>query len=335
MFHLPQSGAWLPLVFALACSGTESSSPPAQPSIEPTGWIYFQDGFNSDDPIRRVDVATGVIETLVPPPPLLPTKRFPLWPHMVSSQTGEIAASAPVGGAFPATMIWNHATGGVIFHRDPSVTVDNFHRWSPDGRTVAFLRRAVTLSDGRSRVIRLDPATGRQDTVHTTPVGRSIKWFSWIGNDSLLLDIVEAGSSPELYDALRLADGVAAPFPGVPSLGLGLPPMVSADQRWIAFTLPLDSVVAPADTTVQFRRRMLRDRVSGTEIQLQLDELFSFDVNLTYEFSPDSRFLATCPNDRLMVIRRLPSTEEVKRLDGVFCWAVSWSWGPEGPPPGR
>lgn len=334
MARLSRSSALLLLGFALACSGTESTAPPLQAIVEPAGWIYFQDGQNEDDPIRRIDVATGAIETLVSPPPLLSPKRFPLWPHMVSSQTGEIAASAPAGGSFPATMIWNHLTDDVVFHRDPSVTVDNFHRWSPDGRTVAFLRRSAEINDGRSRVIRLDPSTGRQDTLHVTPVGRSVKWFSWLGNDTLLLDIVESGRPSEFYDALQLSNGVAAPFREVPSLGLGLPPTFSADRRWIAFTLPLDSAVAPADSIVHFRRRMLGDRVSRTAIQLKLDELFSFEGNLTFEFSPDSRFLITCPNNRLMVIRRLPSAEEVKRLEGVFCWAVSWSWGPEGPPSG-
>jgi hypothetical protein len=166
-------------------------------------------------------------------------------------------------------------------------------------------------------------------------VGRSIQWFSWLGNDSLLLAVVESGRELEWYDALRLADGASAPFFEVPDPPGGRPPSVSADRRWIAFEVPLDSVVTPADTTVKFLRRMLRDRVSGTEIQLQLDELFSFEGNLTYEFSPDSRFLVTCPNNSVMVIRRLPSAEEVKRLEGVFCQAVVWSWGPEGPPPGR
>ncbi|MDX2208376.1 MAG: hypothetical protein SFU57_12115 [Gemmatimonadales bacterium] len=333
MFHLPRSWAWFPLVLALACAGTESSQPPVVSIIEPTGWIYFQDGRNEDDPIRRINVATGVIETLVPPPPLLPAKRFSLWPQMVSSQTGEVAASAP-GGGFPATMIWNHATGGVIFHRDPSVTVDNFHRWSPDGRAVGFLRRSATILDGRSRVILLDPRTGGQDTVHVTQVGRTIKWFSWIGNDTLLLDVVEGGTELGLYDALRLSDGMVAPISEVPK-NLGLPPLISPDQRWMVSTLQLDSVIGSADTIARFRQSSLRDRSTGIEVRLKLEVLFSLEGNIAFEFSPDSRFLASCPTDTLMIIHRLPTTEEVKRLHGIFCQSLSWSWGPEGPPPGR
>lgn len=339
MYRRLRPGGWILLVFALACSSTDSSPTPSPAIIEPTGWVYFSTGPESSAPVNRVNVLTGEIRVVEFPPPLPPERNFFFLQGMVSPISGDIASADFNGFFWPTTYVLNAATGVVTQHADATtVTQDRGHHFSPDGQRVAFTRRALEIAGSTTRLVVLDPRTGVQDTVLVAPPGVSLDLPTWIGNDSLLVNWFSQSDNFQ-FRVVAIGDPVAGGFEEFVHPSLLNVPAFSADSKWVVHWFIADSasgdpidngVVGQVPVTIQ----RLRNRETGGAVVLA-QHPFDNTPPLTTAFSPDSRFLARCASTVEMVLDRAEDGTEVKRMAVPSCRALSWSWGPEGPPPGR
>ncbi len=307
------------------CGGTEPSAPPGTAS--PEGWIYFATGLNYEPP-ARVHVRTGAVEEFVLPPPFAAVPSYLLQDGFASPLNGDLTGRAKFAGSFPETFVLDAATGEVTIYGESAssftISVDTKHIWAPDGSAVVFERHQT--SGCCSVWVRLDPTAGVLDTLEAKDEDVPYM-FGWFGKDTLL-SWKPGGTSR--YRALALATADTATWDLVPFNGFRMP-TVSLDRQWITHWSLVDSAVA-GEGQVPFLKLRLRDRGRGTDTLLLTARNVRGPTLLSESFDPDSRFLAYCTNFTNIRIRELATGRTVKDLTVPFCYALSWSWGPEGRP---
>lgn len=311
--------------FLVACSTGPSvvSSDPG-----PAGFIYFGGDPAAGQPLERIGLRTGLVEPVAWPSALPDGQTFLSRAGMVSAIDGRIAAQGIVGQGWPRTFVLDPATAQVHVYADPVVTRDFGHTWSPDGQVVVFERHLATGGDGRTRIVRLDVATGITDTIATLETHESVDGMIWLGTDSLVLDdfLVSRGSG---YEVLALESGARSEFSEVVHPGWGPALAFSPTGRWLSHW-SMESGAGGADSLVL----SLRDRRTGQATErLQAVGFFETDGSLDVAFSPDGDYLADCVDGGLLRVVRLPSLQPVRTWPIPKCGALSWSWGPEGRPP--
>jgi hypothetical protein len=307
-------------------TGTMNTPPPGDPG--PAGWIYASWGGQLT---IRVNAATGEVQPITwPDPPV--TEQDRLWSGNISPIDGDLVNQGDLGRFWDRLFILDVATGDVRDYGTEDVDLESLHHWSPDGTQVVFLRRAPTF-DTRPRLVRLTVATGVTDTLLTPDeAGGSLNWPFWIGSDTVGLEVF--GATGGYYLRLSTATRTPVPFDEVPYASANTP-VVSADRRWMAHWVQVDSLTA--DSTIQYSVLHLGDREFGSEVVLWGTPTFTFfEGSVRTAFSPDSRFLASCPADDVLAIYAVQTAEEIVRhslpANAHYCDTLDWSWGPEGPP---
>ncbi len=304
----------------IGCSGTGPSCCDPSPA-QPAGWIYFAEGFERY-PIQRLRIETGVVEEVVIPAPVSPESPpfLHLWEGMASPTDGSIAMYGPTGRFWPRTFVYDVSANVVTIRGDgENASVDEFHRWSPDGRWVVFLRHLATGSP--VHLTRLEPATGLQDTL-ISAVGFQIASFFWVGSDSIGIYYL---SFPEEsgWKVMGTGETTLKWFEDTPDPGFAAPE-ISGDRRWMAYWTVEDSSVT-GEGVVPFARLYLRDRWDDSESDLLLRQGRSPHTGWhERKFSLDSRFLAWCGGESELRIRDLIRETEVKRLHIAQCRSLSW-----------
>ncbi len=90
--------------------------------------------------------------------------------------------------------------------------VDRHPEWSPDGRSVAFLRQSE--GSGRQRLMLVDPAGGEPALV----VEDEISWFAWWSEREIVLAVYNEGDTLRT-DIVHLDTGARRPIDfGVPEV---------------------------------------------------------------------------------------------------------------------
>ncbi|HET9064793.1 MAG TPA: hypothetical protein VFN22_03105 [Gemmatimonadales bacterium] len=238
-----------------------------------------------------------------------------------------MSGDAKLGGLFPETFVLDAATGQVTIYGESAssftIAVDAQHRWAPDGSAVVFERHQT--SGCCSVWVLLHPATGRLDTLERE-ADRVPTQFDWFGADTLLS---RRGGHFRSY---ALATGDTAVWNLVPVNFFRIP-TVSLNRQWIAHWSVMDSAVV-GEGQVEFIQLRLRDRRLGTDTLLLTARNLDGPTTLSESFDPDSRFLAYCTTFTNIRVRELSTGRTVKDLTVPFCYALSWSWGPEGRPGG-
>ncbi|MEO8479624.1 MAG: hypothetical protein ABI542_08330 [Gemmatimonadota bacterium] len=270
-----------------------------------------------------------MIELLDLPPPFAPEPMYSPQARFASPSNGDLTGRAKLARLFPETFVLDASTGQVTIYGESAstftVSVDAEHRWAPDGSAVVFKRHQT--SGCCSVWVLLHPATGVLDTLERS-ADQVPYMFGWFGGDTLLS--WRPGTAPTHYRALALATRDTVAWSVVPFNGFRMP-TASLDRRWIAHWSLLDSTVA-GEGTVQFVQMRLRARHIGADTLLLTARNYSGPTTLSETFDPDSRFLAYCTTFTNIRIRELATGRTVKDLTVPFCYALSWSWGPEGPP---
>lgn len=312
---------------AAACGGTEATAPP--PDAEPAGWIYFRSIDHLYSMPMRIAAGSGAVETIPLPPPFEADPQYLAQDVFASPIDGDLSGRAKLGGLFPETFVLDAATGEVRIHGESAnsftISVDSDHRWAPDGSAVVFERHQT--SGCCSVWVLLHPATGVLDTLES--VAQRVPYmFGWFGPDTLLS--WRPGTAPTHYRTLALATRDTAVWSLVPHNGFRMP-TVSLDRQWIAHWSRVDSMVV-GEGSVKFVQLRLRDRRLGTDTLLLSERDLSGPTALSESFDPESRFLAYCTTFTTIRIRELATVRTVKDLTVPSCYALSWSWGPEGPP---
>lgn len=298
------------------------------PGPEPGGWIYFKPDIELYVIPARVNVRTGAVEQLVLPPPFHAASDFYYVDGFVSPINGNLAGAARFGGLFHETFVLDAATGQVNHYLDTGnqfgVSVDSRHRWAPDGSAIAFTRHQVS---GCCRVwVRLNVATGVVDTLESDSE-RTPQSFFWFGPDTLVFQRADAETP---YASFALATGAVASWNLVPYTSFR-PPTVSRDRRWIAYWTSRDSVVEGGGT-VRFAYQNLLDRRTQESHVLATSPYSDGTMMPAESFDPDSKYVAHCVTFTTIRIRELATGRNVKDLEVPFCFALVWSWGPEGKP---
>ncbi|MBA2292699.1 MAG: hypothetical protein H0W15_09640 [Gemmatimonadales bacterium] len=309
-----------------ACGGTEVADPP--PAAEPAGWIYFRPADDMYAAPARIDTESGAIEYLELRPPFQPKPSYYYESGFVSSMTGDLSGKARFGGLFPETFVLDAKSGEVTIYRDVTgpftISVDARHVRAPDGGAIAFERHQT--SGCCSVWVLLHPSTGILDTLEA--VANQVPYeFGWFGADTLLWWRTDAQ-----FRSYALATGVSADWNLVPFNNFKIP-TTSLNRQWIAYWSLADSTVA-GKGTVQFVKLHLFDRQRGTDTLL-LTAPNQGDVvvtSLSESFDPDSRFLAYCTTFTNIRILELATGRVAKNLTVPHCYALTWSWGPEGRP---
>ncbi len=317
---------WLAVFSAtlVACTGTEPS-PPSK-TAEPTGWLYLRSTEGLYAAPIRIAVGSGEIEPIELPPPFEADPYYNLQDGFASPVDGDLTGGAKLGGLFPESFVLDAATGQVTIYRESAsaftISVDAEHRWAPDGSAVVFERHQT--SGCCSVWVLLHPATGVLDTLEAV-ASRVPFMFGWFGADTLLS---QRGGR---YRSYALATGDTATWNLVPFNPFRIP-TTSLDRQWIAHWNRMDSTVA-GEGMVQFIQLRLRDRRLGTDtLLLTARNTSGATTTLSESFDPDSRFLAYCTTFSNIRIRELATGRTAKNLAVPFCYALSWSWGPEGRP---
>jgi hypothetical protein len=312
----------------LGCNTSGTILPPDGGVDGPAGWIYASWGGQLT---IRVNAATGEIQPITwPNPPVTGDER--LWSGNISPIDGDLVNQGKLGRFWDRLFILDVATGEVHDYGTEDVDLETLHKWSPDGTQVVFMRRAPTF-DTRNRLVRLTVATGVTDTLLTPDeAGGSIDWPFWIGSDTVGVELYNATGGN--YIQLPTATKVPVPFDEVPYASANTP-VVSADQRWMAHWVSVDSTLPSG--AERFYVLRLRDRASSTSSDVLAFRTASWTTGSVFiTFSPDSKFLAGCPTDDDVTIYDVRTATEVVRYplpaEGRYCDTLDWSWGPEGPP---
>lgn len=308
-----------------ACGGTEVPDPPH--TVEPAGWIYFRPAEEMYAAPARIDTKSGAVEYLeLPRPPFEPTPSYYYESGFVSPLTGDLGGDARLGGLFPETFVLDATSRQVTIYRDVTgpftISVDARHLWAPDGSAIAFERHQT--SGCCSVWVLLRPGTGVLDTLEA--VADQVPYqFGWFGADTLLWWRTDAQ-----FQSYALATGASANWNLVPFNNFKIP-TTSLDRQWIAHWSLADSIVA-GEGTVQFVKLHLFDRKRGTDTLLVTGRTIGGPTHLSESFDPDSRFLAYCTALTNIRILELATGRVAKNLTVPHCYALTWSWGPEGRP---
>lgn len=137
---------------------------------------------------------------------------------------------------------------------------DSSPAWSPDGGTIAFLRREPSAA---SKLMLIDPA-GDSPRVE---LGGDIQWFTWLTDQHIVVGLFADDGDDDL-EILRLdlVTGELTPFPlGVADIGVGSgPPLWSPDRSEFAFVRYPTGEFDPAQRPVI----LIRELATGEERQV-------------------------------------------------------------------